>query len=60
VHDNFARKIPVPAVPDFFKNMYRNHYVIFHKEPNIQWNPGCVEYGFLKLSETFFDGMKKG
>lgn len=54
VHDDFKGRIKGPMVPDFYKNMYRNNYVIFHKEPNIQYNPGCVEYGFLKLDRTFF------
>jgi hypothetical protein len=53
VHDKRG-SIPVPQVPDFYKNMYRNNYVIFHKEPSIQFNPGCMEYGFLKLHRTFF------
>jgi hypothetical protein len=53
VHDKRG-SIPVPQVPDFYKNMYRNNYVIFHKESNIQYAPGCVEYGFLKLNRTFF------
>jgi hypothetical protein len=54
VHDDFHGRVRVPQVPDFYKNMYRNNYVIYHKEPNIQFNPGCVEYGFLKLDRTFF------
>jgi len=44
VHSN-----PVVA-QDFFETMRKNGYVIFHKEPNIQFGGGlCVEYGFLKL-----------
>jgi Methyltransferase domain len=48
----------MPETPDFFKMMERN-YVIFHKEPNIQWSVGAaaIEYCFLKLHPAFFEGI---
>lgn len=48
--------IPQPGGLDFFNTMYQQGYVIFHKEPNIQyWQYGrCVEYAFLRLNQTFF------
>ena len=49
-------KVQLPVTSDFFKGMYDNGYVIFHKEPNIhywKYTP-CVEYAFLKLSSDFF------
>mmetsp|Transcript_57073 Transcript_57073/g.139062 ORF Transcript_57073/g.139062 Transcript_57073/m.139062 type:complete len:394 (-) Transcript_57073:44-1225(-) len=52
------KKVHLPATPDFFKAMER-HYVIFHKEPNIQWSVGAaaIEYAFLKLDTPFFQGI---
>ena len=52
------KKVHLPATPDFFKAMER-HYVIFHKEPNIQWSVGAaaIEYAFLKLDTAFFQGI---
>jgi hypothetical protein len=40
----------------FFKELMHEGYVIFHKEPNIIGCGGaCVEYGFLKMSDSFFN-----
>lgn len=57
LHEDRKGQIPRPAGPDFFKRMYQQGYVIFHKEPNIQfWQyVRCVEYAFLLLNQTFFD-----
>ena len=39
----------------FFDDMHNEGYVIFHKEPNIQWSGGaCTEFSFLKLSKDYF------
>lgn len=39
----------------FFEDIHKQGYVIFHKEPNIQWGGGnCVEFSFLKLHQDFF------
>lgn len=49
-------QVNVPGTMDFFDLMYENNYVIFHKEPNIQyWNygGGAIEYSFLKLTENY-------
>jgi hypothetical protein len=49
-------QMPIPDSFDFFEAMYRNGYVIFHKEVNIRfWRFGqCIEYAFLKLHTDFF------
>lgn len=48
---------------DFFQEMHEQGYVIFHKEPNIEWSGGdCVEFSFLKLHPDFFieeDGQQE-
>jgi hypothetical protein len=48
--------MPIPESFDFFEAMYRNGYVIFHKEVNIRWwhFGQCIEYAFLKLHKDFF------
>jgi hypothetical protein len=39
----------------FFQDFHDQGYVIFHKEPNIEWSGGdCVEFSFLKLHQDFF------
>jgi hypothetical protein len=45
----------MPETDNLFKRLYKEGYVIFHKEPNIAyWRFGkCVEYAFLKLSPSF-------
>lgn len=41
-------------IPAFFQGMHQHGYVIFHKEPNIMWWTGAVEYCFLRLAPQFF------
>ena len=49
VHDS-----PAPVVNDFFQGIHHAGYVMFHKEPNIQFSNGrCQEIGFLKMAKTF-------
>jgi len=60
VHHNY-----VPITKYFFDTMYKNHYVITHKEKNIihclkaggTEVATAVEYSFLKLTPNFFIGM---
>lgn len=42
------------VVDDFFQALRNAGYAIFHKEPNIENNPNCIEYSFLKLSKEFW------
>jgi FkbM family methyltransferase len=40
---------------ELFTSISNSGYVIFHKEPNIQYALGkCVEYSFLRLSKRYF------
>lgn len=49
VHD-FCR-----VTNDFFQELHDNNFVMFHKEPNIQWSNGnCVEFSFLRLDQSYF------
>ena len=46
------------STPSFFQELHDNGYVIFHKEPNIQYCKGeCVEFSFLKLEKEYFLGV---
>lgn len=41
----------------FFAELHKAGYAMFHKEPNIQFAGGdCVEFGFIKLRPSFFEG----
>lgn len=55
---------PLASAADFFTAMYRQGYVIFHKEPNIHyWGMGrrnAIEYGFLLLNQSFFQDPETG
>ncbi|KAI2493959.1 methyltransferase domain-containing protein [Fragilaria crotonensis] len=43
------------VTPQFFDDLHNEGYVIFHKEPNIQWSGGkCTEFSFLKLAHEYF------
>jgi len=41
---------------DLFDSFEREGYLRFHKEPNIQWNPDCLEYAFIKVDKVFVEG----
>ena len=41
---------------DFFDTLEAAGYLRYHKEPNIQFNPGCIEYGMIKVSTDFMNG----
>jgi len=47
---------PKDKALDFYSSLERNGYLRFHKEPNIQWDPGCIEYAFVKVDEAFVEG----
>jgi hypothetical protein len=50
VHDS-----PGVVVNDFFQSIHDAGYVMFYKEPNIQFSNGrCQEISFLKMSKSFF------
>ncbi|KAL3792959.1 hypothetical protein HJC23_010972 [Cyclotella cryptica] len=41
---------------DFFDGLESEGYLIFHKEPNIQFGPNCLEYAFVKVDKAFMEG----
>lgn len=45
----------MPNAQDFFYDLHDAGYVIFSKEANYVNGAGGVEYGFLKLSQDFFN-----
>lgn len=45
----------VPSDFRVLRGIKSRGYVVFHKEPNIKYNPSCVEYAFLRLESPFFD-----
>jgi len=47
---------PGQTAIDFFDSLERAGYLRFHKEPNIQYNPGCIEYAFVKVETSFMEG----
>jgi len=52
---------PRPQIQNFFRAFRNNGYVMFHKEPNIAHPLNspveAIEFSFLKLAESFFEGM---
>lgn len=49
-----VHRAPKDHVLQFFDGMANQGYVNFHKESNIEFEPSCLEYGFLKLRKEFF------
>ncbi len=47
---------PKDKVLDFFDSIERAGYLRFHKEPNIQFDAGCIEYAFVKVDKIFMEG----
>lgn len=49
----------VPAdAPQFYDSLELAGYMRYHKEPNIQFNPGCIEYGMVKVDTKFMEGKR--
>ena len=46
---------PGQTALNFFDSLDRAGYLRFHKEPNIQYNPSCVGYAFVKVEKTFME-----
>jgi len=49
-----AHKAPMGKVLQFFDRLMEEGYVQFHKESNIQHDPECLEFAFLKLDKEFY------
>ncbi len=51
-----VHRSPAPFARNFFDEMKKHGYIIFHKEPNLPGCPrgDCIEYGFLKLHLDFY------
>ena len=51
-----VHRSPAPFARNFFYEMKKHGYVIFHKEPNLPGCPrgDCIEYSFLKLHPDFY------
>ena len=48
--------VPGNTALSFFDMLETAGYLRFHKEPNIQFNPGCIEYGMVKVDTDFMNG----
>lgn len=48
----------IQNAPKFFDTMYKNNYVITHKEPNIAYG-NAIEYALLKLAPEFSKDIKR-
>lgn len=50
LHQGTEGATPLPAMK-FMESLSQRGFVIFHKEPNIQWAGGaCIEYAFVRLA----------
>jgi hypothetical protein len=48
-----------PIARQFMQTLYDHNFLIFHKEPNVQYSSGdglCVEYAFKRVSDTEIKG----
>ena len=48
-----------PIARQFMQTLYDHNFLIFHKEPNVQYTSGdglCVEYAFKQVSDTEIKG----
>ena len=50
---------PMDKVLDFFYSLDAAGYLRYHKEPNIQFDPACLEYGFVKVDKSFTKTINK-
>jgi len=50
---------PMDKVLDFFDSLDAAGYLRYHKEPNIQFDPACLEYGFVKVDKSFTKTINK-
>jgi hypothetical protein len=46
------------ATLDFFDHLEAAGYLRFHKEPNIQYSPSCIEYSMIKVDTEFMNGKE--
>ena len=53
-----VHEAPKNTALGFFDSLERAGYLTFHKEPNIQWGPSCIEYAFVRVAKPFVWGKK--
>ena len=53
-----VHKAPRAKALDFFNGLENAGYVRTHKEPNIQYDPSCIEFAFLKIHQDFFGELR--
>jgi hypothetical protein len=46
------------ATLNFFDHLEAAGYLRFHKEPNIQYGPSCIEYSMIKVDTEFMNGKE--
>jgi len=49
---------PKDKALDFYDSLEEEGYLRFHKEPNIQWDPSCIEYAFIRVDRAFARGKE--
>ena len=48
-----VHKAPGQTAINFFDTLEESGYLMFHKEPNIRFDPSSVEFSFVKVDKSF-------